>query len=87
VYDLFSPSPAPKDIRATHEHLNIHPGEIQPGDRYQYSGRWLTVHDRRDLRKGDIALDFVELVNGALEVAVIPEGTMGVTVYRPKAHT
>jgi hypothetical protein len=74
----------PGSVAATHTRLNLHPTKIEEDDRYQYGGRWLTVYKIVPLDGGGLELYFVELVQGALTHAVIPEGTLGVTVYRPK---
>lgn len=83
MYELDVTSWQPREHADTHERLNLHPQKIEVGDRYRYSGRWLTVYQITTGAKG-LVLHFAELVHGAAANTTIPEGTLGVTVYRAK---
>ena len=69
---------------ATHNMINVHPRAIQPRDIYRHKGNFRTVSQALELDDGGVALYFTEPTSGAPNRAVIPEGTMGVTVYRPQ---
>lgn len=69
---------------ATHKMMNLHPSKVRAGDVYQWHGAWYVISRALELAEGGWAYYFAELIHGALERAVIIEGTMGVTVYRPK---
>lgn len=69
---------------ATHDMINIHPRKIRDRDIYRHRGSFRTVSRALLLGDGGVALYFTEPSNGAPNRAVIPEGTIGVTVYRPK---
>lgn len=67
-----------------HIMLNVEPVRIQRNDIYKWDGSWRTVSSVLALSTGGVAVYFKELANAPLKPAIIPEGILAVTVYRPK---